>query len=80
MPSERLLFACDVCGKPYQHGPHRYEGHKLDLYGGIMACGSCWDCNHDGWAPHLERAILGHLDRLGLPVPPRNDNGLLPRN
>jgi hypothetical protein len=74
------MFDCDVCGKPYQHGPHRYEGHKLELYGGIMCCGMRWEYNHDGWAPHLDRPLLGHLERLGLSVPARNDAGRLPRN
>ena len=80
MQEKRFLFKCDVCDQLYQHGPHRYEGHKLSSYGDdIFACNSCWRANHDGWAPHYEAVLLGHLYRHGLPVPQRNEKGLLPR-
>lgn len=71
------MFSCDVCGK---HGPHRYEGHKLTLYGGIFCCDSCWASNWDGWAPHYEGVLTKHLKEKGVPVPKRNEKGWLPRN
>lgn len=74
------MFTCDVCGSSYQHGPHRYEGHRINLYGGIFACDTCWNGNYDGWAPHYERVLLAYLERQGLPVPQRNNKGLLPRD
>ena len=70
---------CDVCGQPYQHGPHKYEGHGLASYGSIFVCDTCWQANWDGWAPHFEPVLLAHLARLGLQVPTRNAMGLLPR-
>lgn len=79
MSQERIMSNCDICGNSYQHGPHRHEGHRLHLYGEIMACDSCWRGNHDGWAPHREPILLAHLQRQGLPVPARNDKDLLPR-
>jgi len=79
MSGNEIMFKCDVCGKSYQHGPHRYEGHRLKLYGDIFACDSCWRGNHDGWTPHYEEVLLGHLKRQGLAVPLRNGKGLLPR-
>lgn len=36
MSQEKFMFKCDVCGSSYQHGPHRYEGHRLKLYGVIL--------------------------------------------
>ena len=77
---EKFMFTCAVCGQSYQHGPHRYEGHQLKLYGGIFCCDSCWEGNWDGWGPIAEPAILAHLERLGLPAPTRNANGWLPRD
>jgi len=79
MASDQLKFKCDVCGRDYVHGPHRYEGHKLFLYGGAFACDTCWNGNHDGWAPHYEEALLALLKAHNLPAPPRLENGLLPR-
>lgn len=80
MKQDRFMFNCDVCGASYQFGPHRYEGHALKLYGTIFCCDTCWKGNWDGWAPHLEPLLIGHLERQGLPVPERNRNGLLPRD
>lgn len=79
MPADAIMFECDVCEQPYQHGPHRYEGHKLHRYGGIMACDCCWRANHDGWNPLLEPILMAYLKRFGVPVPERNERDLLPR-
>ncbi len=79
MTKEKIMLNCDTCGNPYQEGPHRYEGHKLHRYGGIMVCDGCWQGNHDGWNPHFEPILLGILKEKGLPVPERNEQGLLPR-
>lgn len=79
MSQDRFMFNCDLCSRSYQHGPHRYEGHRLKLYGDLFACDPCWLGNHDGWAPHYEAVLLAELKRLGLPVPLRNSKGFLPR-
>ena len=63
----------------YQHGPHRYESHRLHLYGKSMACRMCWEANHDGWAVHVEPVLLAHLERQGLPTRERDEKGFLPR-
>ena len=80
MPEKKFMCKCDICGSSYQHGPHRYEGHRLELYGDIFACDPCWQGNHDGWAPHHENVLLAYLDKKDLPVPLRNRKGLLPRD
>lgn len=74
------MFKCAVCGDEYQHGLHIYEGHKLELYGGVFCCDSCWKGNWDGWAPHYEGALLEYLKHKGLPVPDRNAKDWLPRD
>jgi hypothetical protein len=79
-PQDRLMFDCDVCDRPYQHGRHVYEGKPLSAaYGHSFVCPICYEGNHDGWHPSLEPAVLALLERKGLPVPPRLPNGLLPR-
>ena len=75
---DKIMQTCDVCGSSYQHGPHVYEGCKLDLYGGIFCCSKCWDANGDGWAPSYEPVLLAILKAKNLPEPKRNANGLLP--
>ena len=80
MTKDILVFPCAVCGNPFQHGPHRYEGHKLELYGGVFCCDSCWKSNWDGWGPVAEPRILAILKEKGLPDPQRNKKGWLPRS
>jgi hypothetical protein len=80
MANDKMMFSCDVCGNPYQHGRHLYEGKPLLLYGSAFACPTCWESNHDGWSPNLEPVLLRLLEKQGLPVPKRLANGLLPRN
>lgn len=80
MNKEKFIFKCDVCGRPYQHGPGRYEGHRLELYGGVFCCDSCWQGNWDGWTPQNEHVLLEHLKQKNLPVPERNAKGWLPRD
>ncbi len=80
MTKEKFMFKCDVCGQQYQNGSHRYEGHRLKLYGDICCCDSCWNNNWDGWAPHYEPILLEHLKQNGLLVPERNAKERLPRN
>ena len=80
MSEEQFMFKCDVCGTMYQHGPHKYKGHRLELYGDIFCCDTCWQGNWDGWAPHREKTLLDHLKQKNLPVPERNAKGWLPRN
>ncbi len=78
MQTDKFVYKCDVCGSQYQHGPHRYEGHMAQRYG-MMVCDICWRANWDGWAPHHESRIAAIAAAKGLPLPPRNKNGLLPR-
>ena len=79
MKTDLNIKNCDVCNSPYYYGPGRYEAHRLQLYGGIMCCNSCWRSNEDGWGPIHEPALLKHLAHKGLPEPIRNTKGWLPR-
>ena len=80
MTANKFMFPCALCPNQFQHGPHRYEGHRLQLYGEAFVCDSCWQNNHDGWAPHLEPKLFKILLEGGLATPPRNNKGWLPRN
>lgn len=72
------MCICGACGREFQFGPHRYEGKHIPRYQWTVG-DACWTGNYDGWSPHVELALLAHLDAKGLPVPERNENGWLPR-
>lgn len=73
-----VMVRCFIHGGDFQFGPHRYAGKHIPRYQ-ITVCETCYQANWDGWAPHYEARILGHLATQGLPVPERNTDGLLPR-
>lgn len=59
-------------------GPHFYDGSYIKRYQ-IQVCGTCWSGNYDGWQPDCERRLILHLEKEGVPIPDRNEKGLLPR-
>ena len=79
MNNKKFMFKCDLCDSSYQMGRHKYDGKQISRYG-IGVCNICYKGNWDGWATNHESKILLHLKEEGLPVPDRNDNGLLPRD
>jgi len=78
MVTEPIQQTCELCGKKYQHGPHRYEGHHSALFD-LWVCDPCWEGNRDGWSPRHEATLLAHLEKKGLPVPDKNEKGWFPR-
>ena len=45
----------------------------------IGICERCWRNACDGWPRQMEPALLSALDRAGLLIPDRNEQGLYPR-
>lgn len=78
MPEFKIRIPCAVCRTEFQMGRHIYEGKVLPAYK-ITVCGICYGSNADGWNPRVENAVTAKLIELGLPFPPRNAKGLLPR-
>ena len=79
VPHEGQWQACGLCDRSVPYGPHRYEGSMNARYA-IFVCNSCRDGNHDGWSPSYTQRLLVSLHQAGLPVPERNQKGLLPRD
>jgi len=73
-------YTCDVCSGKYHMSQGLHEGHKLDLYGGVFACDSCWKSNWDGWSPLREPRLIQICNQKKISIPLRNDKGWLPRN
>jgi hypothetical protein len=75
-----VSFNCSLCKNKFTHDEGRYEGHILKLYGNVFCCDRCWTLNHDGWNPHHEERLMKILKERGIPTPPRNEKGFLPRD
>ena len=76
---EQFMVPCFFCGRQFQFGPHAYRGQHISRYQ-VTACEGCYAGNWDGWAPHFEARLVPHLRDKGLPIPPRNAKGWLPRD
>jgi len=70
---------CFLCGRSVQLGPHKYDGKILQMYGKLLVCMSCYESNWDGWTPRDEQKIVAYCEEHGIPVPPSNNKGFLPR-
>lgn len=73
------MVRCELCHSEFQFGPHRYDGKHIARYQ-MTVCRTCYQANHDGWAPAWEERVLAVLKEKGLPVPERNAEGYLPRD
>ena len=69
---------CPLCAAHFKWGPHRFDGRKIEPYD-IIVCNACWQRSWSGWGQPLDKGILQHLTERGLPIPERNERGLLPR-
>lgn len=79
MDGEPIKFVCAICGQKHQMGPHRYDGQFVPRYQ-VQVCRICYSANWDGWGPEAEEILVPHLKAKGLPIPPRNAKGWLPRD
>jgi len=79
MSDHKIMFSCQLCGTSYQMGRNKYDGKYIPRYK-LGVCKACYEGNWDGWAPHYEEKILANLKTNNLPIPNRNENGLLPRD
>jgi hypothetical protein len=78
MPKPKFMYNCGLCGTEFQFGPGVYAGKLISCYQ-LTVCLGCWDGNWDGAGPSAEGRLLAHLKQKGIPIPPRNEQGWLPR-
>jgi len=69
---------CPLCEQIYHDRHHHHPGKRSELFQ-ITVCPTCWEGNYDGWNPRLEPKLLEHAREIGLTIPGRLSNGLLPR-
>ncbi len=77
--SKPFMYKCYLCGKEFQFSNHIYDGKFLAHYK-MALCNSCYQGNWDGFTLHYEAQITMHLEENNIPIPPRNEDGLLPRD
>jgi hypothetical protein len=78
MRNFKILQACELCGREVQMGPHRYVGHMIASIK-LFLCDACFEMNWDGFNPRHEKKLIAHFQAKSIPVPERNQKGLIPR-
>ncbi|MCX5846461.1 MAG: hypothetical protein NTW12_08910 [Deltaproteobacteria bacterium] len=78
MTEDKKTHHCFTCGKKFQFEEHIYDGKWIDSYQ-IEVCMTCWNGNWDGWPGERAEKIINHLKKKGIPIPPMNAKGWLPR-
>ena len=48
---QKFFYDCDLCTRPFQFGPHIYNGRPIPTWGGVMVCSQCERMNWDGIVP-----------------------------
>lgn len=60
-----VLCECDMCGREFQFGPHRYAGHRIPAWD-AMACDGCLDRYDSTIVPGSYPRLEAHLKRRGI--------------
>jgi len=68
MADDRVMYDCFLCKRPFQFGPHIYQGKPVKAWGGIMVCESCLEGNRDGIVPGTYPHLTEHLKARGTPI------------
>jgi hypothetical protein len=76
---DAIMYDCFLCERPFQFGPHIYNGEMIPTWG-VIVCQSCLRANEDGIvledhsrlkALLRDRGIIAELNAKGwLPLPP----------
>lgn len=74
----KAMPTCFVCGSTFSLGRRPLDGRHIASYA-VEVCRPCYDFLRLGWGSQDEKRLIAHLLAQGLPLPKRNQDGLLPR-
>jgi len=83
MMSDQKTYCCFFCQEAFEYKQHHldapqfYPVRKIDAYH-VDICRNCATDQLDGVDARHEYRLVQKLKRRGLPVPERNEDGLLP--
>lgn len=70
---EKIMYDCFLCQRPFQCGPHVYNGRPIPDWG-IEMCNTCIKSNWDGIVPSTHPRLIEHFKANGL-TPKLNASG-----
>jgi len=75
MEGDKILYDCFLCERPFQFGPHLYNGRHIAAWN-VQICDNCTKWNWDGLVPERHSRLIEHLRANGIPIN-LNANGWL---
>ena len=67
MASDKFFYDCFLCNRPFQFGPHVYDGRPVRQWD-ILMCNRCLRGNWDGIVLEGHPKLQQHLAAKGLQV------------
>ena len=67
MAEPKHMVPCFLCGRPFQFGPHLYEGRYIQQWD-VSACKVCMSMSWDGIVPEHHPRLMAHLAKRGYTV------------
>jgi hypothetical protein len=67
MDGEKILYDCLLCRRPFQFGPHVYNGRHIAAWD-AQICDRCVNSNWDGVVPETHPELVAHLKARSIPV------------
>jgi len=64
---EKIMYDCSLCGRPFQYGPHIYNGRHIAAWD-VQLCDICLRSNWDGIVPERAPRLLSHLKQRNIPI------------
>ena len=61
------MAECFLCKKPFQFGPHIYNGRKIPAWD-MLVCSGCYTGNWDGIVPEVRPHIIPYLQSKEIEV------------
>jgi len=67
MQGEKIFYDCFICRRPFQFGPHIYNGRHISAWS-VEICDRCLGANWDGFVLEAHPRLQTHLIEKGVPI------------
>jgi hypothetical protein len=64
---DKILYECILCHRPFQFGPHVYDGRHIAVWG-VEICSRCIAANWDGIMLDRHPDLVERLNAKGVQV------------
>lgn len=67
MDNQKIYYDCILCERPFQFGPHIYDGRHISAWD-VEICQRCIRSNWDGIVTSDHPRLVEHLNKQGVQI------------